>query len=248
MRTRIRVSIRPWILLTIGVAWVGQGSAFSYLSKSGYDNITADEARAILDSGSDVLFLDVREVYEFNGGYIPGALNMPWSSGYLAAHHNELPVKPIVVYCKSGGRSAAASQFLVDQGHDDISNMLGGYPAYVALATRTPTPTSNGEVTPTPTATLEVTSTPTRTLTPSASASPTPTATLEATATPSSTSTPSATPSPTPTTTTDFDPTRDERIDSSDLLVFVAEIRSGHLESKILFDFAQVWFTDWDQQ
>jgi len=118
-----------------------------------YVTITASEARAILDSGSDVLFLDVREQWEYDGGHVPGALNMPWSSGVLTARHGELPPKPIVVYCKAGSRSAQASSFLVDNGHADIYNMSGGYTAWTVLPTRTPTVglTPTPSSTPTPT-------------------------------------------------------------------------------------------------
>jgi len=112
-------------------------------------NISAAEARAILDSGDDVLFLDVREPGEFSGGHITGALNMPWNSGVLQAQHGTLPNKPIVVYCGSGGRSAAASAFLVANGHVNIYNMLGGYSAWTALPTRTPTSTPTSTPTPT---------------------------------------------------------------------------------------------------
>lgn len=99
-------------------------------------NITAQEARFIFKYNSSVLFLDVREPYEYDRGHIPGATNMPWTSGYLTQHHDELPTSSIVVYCQSGGRSAQASQFLVGEGYTRIYNMLGGYPAWVALGTR----------------------------------------------------------------------------------------------------------------
>lgn len=93
-----------------------------------YTNITAEDACSSFSSGADVVFLDVREVYEYTAGHIPNAINMPWMSGVLSARHAELPTGvPIIVYCQSGGRSAAAAQFLVDTGHTGIYNMLGGY-------------------------------------------------------------------------------------------------------------------------
>ncbi len=113
-----------------------------------YTDITAAEARAMLDSGMDLLFLDVRTEGEYEAGHITeptDALNMPLGT-YLAEHHEELPEKPIIVYCASGGRSRSAAQFLVDNGHSDIYNMLGGYSAWLQLPTRTPTPAA----TPTP--------------------------------------------------------------------------------------------------
>ena len=113
--------------------------AFMLLTAAGgfharaYTNVTAGTAAYWHAYHLDILFLDVREGYEYSGGHIEGAVNMPWSSGYLQAHHNELPDKPILVYCAAGGRSAAASQFLDDNGHSDICNMLGGYSGWQSL-------------------------------------------------------------------------------------------------------------------
>ena len=107
-----------------------------------FPNITAAQARAILDSGTDTLFLDVRESYEFSAGHIPGATNMPWNSGILREAYITLPTdKPIIVYCASGGRSHSASEFLWSKGYTNISNMLGGYSAWTQLPERTATPT-----------------------------------------------------------------------------------------------------------
>ncbi len=98
-----------------------------------YQNISAEEARKLLLSGEDFLFLDVRETNEYNSGNIKGAVNMPWTSGYLKVNHKELPDKKIIVYCASGVRSRYASQFLSDNAHSDIFNMQGGYGAYISL-------------------------------------------------------------------------------------------------------------------
>ncbi len=108
-----------------------------------YTDITAAEARAMLDSGLDLVFLDVRTEAEYASGHITeptDALNMPLGTT-LSAHHEELPAVPIIVYCASGSRSRSAAQFLVEQGHSDIYNMLVGYSAWLQLPTRTPTST-----------------------------------------------------------------------------------------------------------
>lgn len=104
-----------------------------------YTNLTTEEAWAIYDSDADVCFLDVREQSEWDDGHVPDAILMPWNSGYLQDHHNELPSKPIIVYCRSGYRSAQASQFLENNGHSDISNMLDGFNGWKAMPTPTPT-------------------------------------------------------------------------------------------------------------
>ncbi|MBD3267731.1 hypothetical protein GF373_13760 [bacterium] len=90
---------------------------------------------ALQNVGSDdFLFLDVREDYEYETGHIPGALLYPLSSGVLEERWEEIPRdKPIIVYCRSGGRSAAAAQFLDAKGYPQILNMSGGFSTYKNL-------------------------------------------------------------------------------------------------------------------
>ncbi len=94
-----------------------------------YVNITPEAAYDRLLHDPWVVFLDVREIAEWNNyGHIPNALLMPVNSGVLASQHTSLPTGvDIIVYCQSGGRSASASNYLVTQGHTRIFNMTGGY-------------------------------------------------------------------------------------------------------------------------
>lgn len=82
----------------------------------------------------DVVFLDVRESYEYETGHIPGAWLIPWNSGVLAEQFSSLPSdKPLIVYCRSGGRGAAATSFLEKNGFTNVMNMTGGFSAYSIL-------------------------------------------------------------------------------------------------------------------
>lgn len=111
-----------------------KNSSFFAVVILAYVSITPHEALQYADS-PDHFFLDVRESYEYEAGHVPGAMLMPWSSGVLNERWNELPGdKTIIVYCKSGGRSAAASQFLSDRGVTNIVNMTGGFSSYSSLA------------------------------------------------------------------------------------------------------------------
>ena len=86
-----------------------------------------------MDSGSDMVVLDVREVSEFcsEQGHIPGALNYPYDSGILESRYDELnPDDETVVVCASGNRSVMASIFLEDKGFSAILNMEGGMGAW----------------------------------------------------------------------------------------------------------------------
>jgi rhodanese-related sulfurtransferase len=68
------------------------------------------------------LLLDVRTPEEFASGHIPGAVNIAVES--LMSRLSEVPQnQPVVVYCRSGNRSATAAQILSDAGYANIYDM-----------------------------------------------------------------------------------------------------------------------------
>ena len=98
-----------------------------------HTDLTAQQARDLIDSTSDLIVVDVREPYEYCGaiGHIPGALNYPWSSGVLQARYEELPTDgPVLVVCHSGGRSNSAANFLDSNGFSPVYDMMGGMSAW----------------------------------------------------------------------------------------------------------------------
>ena len=73
--------------------------------------------------------LDVRQPDEYEAGHVPGAVLVPLDQ--LEARAGEVPTdQPVLVICKSGGRSARAQQFLVTQGVD-ATNVAGGTMAWI---------------------------------------------------------------------------------------------------------------------
>jgi sulfur dioxygenase len=75
----------------------------------------------------EVQVVDVREPDEFNGplGHVEGARLIPL--GALAQHLTSLKKeKPIVTVCRSGARSAQATQVLYKAGFDKVANLSGG--------------------------------------------------------------------------------------------------------------------------
>lgn len=77
--------------------------------------ISGAEAKKLVAEGA--FLLDVRTPAEFGDRHLDGATNIPVSD--LEAHLAEVPKdKPIVVYCASGGRSAAATEVLQGKGYN----------------------------------------------------------------------------------------------------------------------------------
>ena len=91
-----------------------------------YVNITAEEAKKIMDTETDYVILDVRTQEEYDQGHIPGAINI--ANEFIGTDEiPELPNKDrlIMVYCRSGNRSKQAAQKLVDLGYTNIVEFGG---------------------------------------------------------------------------------------------------------------------------
>jgi len=79
--------------------------------------------------GTNGQLIDVREPDEVAEGTLPGAVNIPL--GDLPDRVSEIEKnRPVVLLCRSGGRSGQASQFLTDSGYSDVTNLTGGMLAW----------------------------------------------------------------------------------------------------------------------
>ena len=91
-----------------------------------YVNITAEEAKQIMDSEEGYIILDVRTQEEYDEGHISGATQIS---------HEEITEKAeevltdkdqlILVYCRSGRRSKIAAEALVELGYTNIKEFGG---------------------------------------------------------------------------------------------------------------------------
>ena len=87
--------------------------------------ITVLDLKKELEAGRDLFLLDVREPREYTLGALPAGVLIPL--GELPARWKEIPAdREIVCYCRSGGRSARAVQFLMQNGLTRIRNLAGG--------------------------------------------------------------------------------------------------------------------------
>ncbi len=91
-----------------------------------YLNITAEEAKKIMDEGCDYVILDVRTAEEFAVGHVPGAILIPYDE-INAQAEEMLPDKDrlILVYCRSGRRSKIAAESLLALGYKNIKEFGG---------------------------------------------------------------------------------------------------------------------------
>lgn len=91
-----------------------------------YVNITAEEAKRIMDSEEGYIILDVRTQEEYDEGHIPGAIVI--SHEEIAEKAEEVLTDKdqlILVYCRSGRRSEIAAEALVELGYTNIKEFGG---------------------------------------------------------------------------------------------------------------------------
>lgn len=94
-------------------------------------NLSVAQTKEVIDSlkqgKSEHLILDVRGPDEFREGYIAGAKNLPVSElGARIQEISEHKSNPVIVYCRSGGRSSVAAQILAANGFANVTNVSGG--------------------------------------------------------------------------------------------------------------------------
>lgn len=113
------------------------GDDFVNEVKESVQGISAEQAKAMMDTASFYLLLDVREANEYHPGYIPGSVNIPrgilefnvskekfWESKSLyAPYKSDL----IFVYCKKGKRSILAASTLQKMGYSNVKYLDGGF-------------------------------------------------------------------------------------------------------------------------
>jgi len=93
--------------------------------------LSVHEAQSLLSSPTPPRLIDVREVDEWEHCRIPGAELLPLSQfGELAPQRLEDPEQPLVIYCHHGGRSARVTEYLIQQGFKNVSNLSGGIDAW----------------------------------------------------------------------------------------------------------------------
>ena len=100
-------------------------------SNSIFQDINSDELELMIKK-EDLILLDVRTPTEYSNGHLISALNINYYSDNFDKKIDELDKsKPIVVYCKSGGRSSKSALKLVEKGFEQIYNLKGGFDQWI---------------------------------------------------------------------------------------------------------------------
>lgn len=101
-------------------------------AKKSITEVTVEIAKKLITEGN-ISLVDVREESEYAAGHLNNALLLP--RGVLEFKIGGVPElsdksKAVLVYCRTGGRSALAAQSLQRLGYSDVLSMAGGYEAW----------------------------------------------------------------------------------------------------------------------
>ena len=114
-----------FILSLLSISLVACGNT-STKSDEPYQTISKKEAKEMMDDDENILILDVRTSDEFLSGHIEGAVLLP----NTVIKDKAAEVIPdysttILVYCRSGNRSASASAELAEMGYTNVYDFGG---------------------------------------------------------------------------------------------------------------------------
>lgn len=100
-------------------------------AKQRIPEVTPRDVLAMQQRGDDAVYLDVREMNEWNLGHLPLAMHIP--RGILEQRvEARIPRdRKVIIYCASGNRSALAADVMREMGYRDVASMSRGFRGWV---------------------------------------------------------------------------------------------------------------------
>ncbi len=114
--------------IIISIAIAGLFVAACNQTKGNYASLEPQGFASVADSLTDEQLIDVRTPAEFSAGHLAGAKNIDWNNTdqfkQEAAKLDK--TKPVMVYCRTGGRSSDAAEWLKKEGFTNVYDMKAG--------------------------------------------------------------------------------------------------------------------------
>lgn len=106
----------------------GEGQATEEVMNK-QQRVSKETFKAFLDGHKDeVQLVDVRTPEEYNAGTIDGAVNMDFYGADFQAQLESLDKEePVMIFCKSGGRSGQTLEMMKEMGFKTVLELEGGY-------------------------------------------------------------------------------------------------------------------------
>jgi len=129
------------LVLALGVIWYysapkenvsAESVKAEESNKTGYIDVTPEQASALIESNPELVIIDVSSSYEL--GHLPGAVNYMLGDGSLDRVIPTLDKnKEYLVYCHGDSASIAGAEKLVNAGFGKVYRLKGNYSAWVEL-------------------------------------------------------------------------------------------------------------------
>jgi rhodanese-related sulfurtransferase len=105
-------------------------------AKQHITEINVEKSKQLIAEGN-ITIIDTREENEYTAGHLDNAILLP--RGVLEFKIGTIPeladkAKPVLIYCRSGGRAALAAQTLKTLGYSNVLSIAGGYEAWSKAA------------------------------------------------------------------------------------------------------------------
>lgn len=115
------------ILALLSAVWLTGCTEKENQIMASYQQITAEEAKTMMDEQPAAVILDVREQSEYDESHIPGAVLLPVGSIDEESAEEVIPEEntTVLVYCRSGNRSKKASAALAKLGYTQVYEFGG---------------------------------------------------------------------------------------------------------------------------
>ena len=125
------ISFKKFVVAYLTVLLLSVVVAHFYVQsqQKSYGDITVEQAKSLIEQNIWLKIVDVRLDTEFNTSHIPGAINVCACDPDNMLRELD-PNDEILVYCRSGLRSAATMKFLNENGFSKVYNLVGGIVAW----------------------------------------------------------------------------------------------------------------------
>ena len=118
------------VLVTLSIVFMSNAQD---KEKQGIINVSAQEFKKLISKEVGLL-MDVRTTRENTASGIEGAIVIPITDSNFGERVDKLDKNtPVLVYCRSGGRSYKAARLLESKGFKTIYNLSGGFIAWSRL-------------------------------------------------------------------------------------------------------------------
>lgn len=98
------------------------------------ERVDADTFLDFIEANKEVQIIDVRTPGEYNGGFIPNAVNIDFYGSDFKSEIDKLDKnRPVAIYCQSGGRSGKALKMMSEMNFTTVLELEGGYSNYSSL-------------------------------------------------------------------------------------------------------------------